>query len=86
MPSPVSGLPGITFRAGVPMLTSVRSPVLDMELNTRVPSLGPYVLKGGGAFEIIVQPGPFLTTELRPTYSGLASATARLGQLLDVRA
>lgn len=38
-----------------------------VELNNRVPTLGPYVMQGSGSFQLLVYGGPLMSFRLQPT-------------------
>ncbi len=52
------------------------APVPNVELNTQVPDLGPYVLDLGGVFELAVYPGPSLRFRAEPTVGKNLNTTA----------
>jgi hypothetical protein len=49
-------------------------PLLD--LNTRVPSLGPYVMDVGGAFTLTIYPGPLMHFSSAPALGRHVNVTA----------
>lgn len=71
--------PGVDHLAGVPMRQQAASPVLATDLSTHVPGLGPYPMRGGGAYELLVYPGPLMRTVAQPASGGGSG----LGTVLD---